>query len=165
MRKQHHGGVLLEVLVAIAIFVAAALSILEISRQAQRSLDRAAMLDRAADLAATSMAELQLGLVTLADLRAGTETSRPEFGAFVEDLALPRLRVEASTERSPYAGLTELELRVFDSEHAAPDGSARVLFTLRQLLVLHEDAEGELLYEEDDLLEGLPEADDEEATR
>ncbi len=150
------GGILLEVLISLALFIGAALAILRATSQASDSVDRAAILQRAVDLATTRMAELQVGLVTEADLRSEANEPRPEFGAFEFVEAEQRLRIEAVMERSPYEGLTLVELKVLDSERSAVDGGARTIFTLRQLVRLG-DAEPDA-YELDEMLEGLPQA-------
>lgn len=148
------GGILLEVLFAITLFVVAALAILQATGQAARSVDRAATLQRAVDMATTRMAELEVGLISVADLRSIDDFVRPEFGAFDDAPAENRLRIEASTERSPHDGLTLVELKVLDAEEPAADGGARIVFTLRQLLRLREGPTE--VYESDDMLEGLP---------
>ena len=56
--------------------------------------------------------------------------------------------------RSPYDGLTLVELRVLDSEQIAFDGGARIIYTLRQLVSLRDS--GSETYELDQMLEGLP---------
>lgn len=150
------GGILLEVLISLALFVGAALAILRATSQAGDSVDRAATLQRAVDLATTRMAELQVGLVSEADLRSEADQPRPEFGAFEFAEAEQRLRIEAAMERTPYQGLTLVELKVLDSEQLAADGGARTIYTLRQLVRLGDsDADA---YELDDMLEGLPQA-------
>ena len=148
------GGILLEVLIALALFVGAALAILRAVSQADASVDRAAILQRAVDLASSRMAELQLGLISEADLLGDAGQSRSVFGAFEFAEAERRLRIEANMERSPYEGLTLVELRVLDSEQIALDGGARTIHTLRQLVTLR-DPESET-YEIDEMLEGLP---------
>jgi len=148
------GGILLETLLSITLFVVAALAILQATRQANRSVERAAVLQRAVDLATTRMAELEVGLITIGDLRSLDDLPRPEFGAFVDAPAEDRLRIEASTERSPHDGLTLVELTVLDAEDPAIDGGARTVFVLRQLIRLREGVVD--AYESDDLLEGLP---------
>ncbi len=148
------GGILLEVLISLALFVGAALAILRATSQASDSIDRAAILQRAVDLATTRMSELEIGLVTEGDLRSDELQPRAEFGAFEFAPAERRLRIEASTERAPWEGLTLVELRVLDSEQIAVDGGARTIFTLRRLLRLREGAVD--AYEFDEMMEGLP---------
>ena len=148
------GGILLEVLFAITLFVVAALAILKATGQASRSVERAAVLQRAVDMATTRMAELEAGLISLADLRSIDDFVRPEFGAFNDAPAENRLRIEASTDRSAHGGLSLVELKVLDAEEVAVDGGARIVFTLRQLVRLREGAIDS--YESDDLFEDLP---------
>ena len=152
------GGILLETLLAITLFVVAALAVLQATSQANRAVERAAVLQRAVDLATTRMAELEIGLLGIGDLRSLDDLPRPEFGAFDDGPAEERLRIEASTERSPHAGLTLVELTVLDSEDPATDGGARAVFVLRKLVRLRDGVVD--AYESDDLLEGLPDSGD-----
>jgi hypothetical protein len=148
------GGILLEAMIALALFVGAALAILRATSQAASAVEKASTLQHAVDIATTRLAELETGIVSLADLRAGLDESRPEFGAFDASAPSERLRVEARTERSIFAGLTLLELSVVDSEQVASDGGARSIFTIRKLVRLREEEVD--AYEQDDLLENLP---------
>lgn len=148
------GGLLLETMIALALFVGAALSILRATSQASTAVDRAATLQHAVDLATTRLTELETGIISVADLRAGLDEPRPEFGAFDSSAPSERLRVEARTERSIFAGLTLLELSVVDSDQVAVDGGARSVFTIRKLIRMREEEID--AYEQDDLLEDLP---------
>ena len=148
------GGILLEVLVALTLFVGAALAILSATGQARRSVEQAGVLQRAVDLATSRMAELEAGLISDADLREGFTESRPEFGEFMPSEVPERLRIEVRTSRSPYDGLTLVELDVLDSEAFAVDGGARVLFTLKQLVRLRDRPVEE--YELDEMLDDMP---------
>ena len=154
---RYAGGILLEVLVSLALFVGASLAILRATGQASDSVDRAAILQQAVDLATTRMSELQIGLVSEGDLRSDAIQPRAEFGAFDFSPAEQRLRIEASTERTPWEGLTLVRLSVLDSEQIAADGGARTIFTLRRILRLREGAID--AYENDEILEDLPNAD------
>lgn len=148
------GGVLLEAMVALALFVGAALAILQATSQARVAVEKAAILQRAVDMATTRMAEFEAGLVSEADLRDDFGGSRAEFGAFDPTPPENRLRIEAVTSRSYFDGLTLVELSVLDSEQAAPDGGARTIFQLRQLVHLREQVLD--TYELDEMLEDLP---------
>lgn len=148
------GGVLLEAMVALALFVGAALAILRATSQASVAVEKAAILQHAVDLATTRMAELEAGLISDADLRQGGGESRPEFGAFDPTFEERRLRVETVTRRTYFEGLTLVELSVVDSEQIAPDGGARTIFQMRQLVHLREQVLD--TYEMDDMLEDLP---------
>jgi hypothetical protein len=148
------GGILLEAMIALALFVGAALTILRATSQAAAAVDKAATLQHAVDIATTRLAELETGIVSLADLQAGLDEPRPEFDVFDANTPSERLRVEARTERSIFAGLMLLELSVVDSEQAAFDGGARSIFTIRKLVRVREEEVD--AYEQDDLLEDLP---------
>jgi hypothetical protein len=81
------GGVLLELLVSIAIFVAAATFTLSALGTALDGTRRAELRARAADLADSRLAELDAGLVSigeLGDAAAGSSDSALEVGATLE---------------------------------------------------------------------------------
>jgi len=152
---RRHGGILLEMMIALALFVGAALFILRATSQARMAVDRAVTQQRAVDLATTRLAELETGLITLSDLRSGFEDSRPEFGSFDSTMPVQRLRLESRTERSAFPGLTLLKIDVLDAEQVAADGGARTVFTIRKLIRISEDDID--AYEQDELLDDLPE--------
>lgn len=114
------GGVLLEVMLALALFVTAGSLVLSIFADGSRAVARAESLGHAVDAARSVLAEVEAGIRSAGDLRGP-----------IEDLPPPwtELRVEASSQRSDFPGLVEVEVRVFDRERA---DSPR--FTLRQLL-------------------------------
>jgi hypothetical protein len=144
------GGILLEALLALALFSGAALLTLGAARSAFTGLSRAERQHLAADIAASRLAELEAGLINLADLR-GAELQT--IGSIeLDDAFADRWIVEARTQRSEHRGLTLVELTVREAGNA-PDA---VSITLRRLLTLREIDPDE--YEEDDLLRGLPRA-------
>lgn len=114
------GGVLLEVMLALALFVAAGSLVLSIFADGSRAVARAESLGHAVDAARSILAEVEAGIRSVGDLRGS-----------IDDLPPPwtELRIEASSQRSDLPGLVEVEVRVFDRERA---DSPR--FTLRQLL-------------------------------
>jgi type II secretory pathway pseudopilin PulG len=57
------GAVLLELMVSVAIFAVAGLTILATVRQGMNAVERARVLERGADLARTAMSELEAGLI------------------------------------------------------------------------------------------------------
>lgn len=67
--RRARGGILLELLIAIAIFVAGAALTLTALQSALDGVRRADLRARAEDLAASRLAELDAGLVSLGDLR------------------------------------------------------------------------------------------------
>lgn len=132
--RRQRASVLLEVVVAIAVFVAAATVLLGLARDSIAAVNRAEERELAVDLARDGMARVATGELTLADLRAGriepAETGRVD-GNAPESPFASRFRVDVRTQRSPFKGLILVELRVFDA--AAPRDSV-ALCTLRQLV-------------------------------
>ena len=135
MRRR--GGILLEILLSIAIFSGAAAFTLGAARSVLDGLDRSQRRQQMLDLARTRIAELECGLVTIAEVReegrAGTD------GGYV---------VDVETERTQFAGRTLVIMTVREAE-----GGGAV--TLRQLVALQ--PRPPQLFETDPLLEGLPE--------
>ena len=157
MIRSARGAVLLEMVIALAIFVGGAAMLSQLQTNVNRSLERARLSNEAADLARKALAELEAGIITLSDvrtMRVRTELSidrmerRAELDEQIESAAW---QLDVRTERSPYRGLTLVELAVVHvenpSDHAleeSREGEVRV--TLRQLMRLREesdDAEGE----------------------
>lgn len=166
-RGRRVGGVLLEVLLSIALFVGAAAFTLGTTRSVLVALDRAGREAMALDLARARMSELEAHLVTLSELR---EDARGIFRVGSVELldptsADPGMSWELTlrTERSAYTGLTLVEITVEEAgADVDEDSPQRARATLRQLVALREEDAGE--YEEDDLLRGLP-VDEAEAPR
>ena len=100
------GGLLLETLIALAIFTAAAGYTLLIIRDGSDAIDRAARRVAAVDLASARMAEIEAGIVSLAE--AGD--------AGMDGLErLDGLQVEVATAPSAFEGLTLVEVLVYDT--------------------------------------------------
>jgi len=153
-KDARRGGILLEVMVSMAIFIAAAAFVLSATRNVFSGLERSMRDQQAVDLARSKMAELDAELVSIMDLRDGVIRSVGSIEAYRDEDgpvdSRPAWIIEVSTERSEHANLTLVELTV--REDRVGEDAAR--YTLRQLIRLREeDAEA---YEEDDLLEGLP---------
>jgi hypothetical protein len=150
MRRR--GGVLLEVLVSIALFIGAGAFALAAMRTTFDNIDRARRDQAAIDLARSKMAELEAGLVSLADLRGGPITDVGSVPVIDDRIGSIDWVAEVRTRRTEYRDLTLVELTV--REGGAVDDPRAARFTLRQLLKLRDfDPED---YEEDDLLRGLP---------
>jgi hypothetical protein len=141
------GGVLLEVMLALALFTGAALYTLRALSTVHEGLDRASRMQQAADIAASKLAELEAGLINTADLR---ETMRSIGSIELEERWADRWLVELRTQRTEHAGLSLVEITVRETA----GGGSPASFTLRQLLRLREGETDE--YEQDDLLRGLP---------
>ncbi len=164
------GAILLETVIALALFIgAAAFTTMALSRTVD-GLERAEREARALDLARSVIAQLQAGLLDLAEVRDGENAfdviGSVEFGEH-QDIAehwISGWTLEVDTVRSEFTGLSLVTVTVFDPEvddgglaAAGPmDGERRPSATLRQLIrVSDADEDG---YESDDLLEGLPDA-------
>ena len=146
---RRRGALLLELLLAVALFAGAGTLCLAASKSVFRALDRSRRESEALDLVRSKMAELEAGLINTGDLR---EEWSGAVGSFEpEDLdEQPRWSFDVQTSRTPFAGLSLVELTVFELAER-PDA---VSMTLRQLVALREtDVEA---YEPDELLEGLP---------
>ena len=142
------GGLLLEVLVSIAIFVAAASFCVRATSDVVSAMDRTEQKLVAADIARSAMSQLQVGTLSLADLREGSV-----FGEESDDdrmVAAGRWRVEVQTRPSLRPSLTVVTLTV--EEDTKSSSPAR--FVLRELVVLQESDSGD--WEEDELMRDLP---------
>ncbi len=151
---RRRGGILLEVLVAIAIFAATAGVVLGMISDALAALSRSQERAAAVDVARSALARLEAGLLTITDLRAGRVTSRldesPDADSGAEadvgtdrgdrndDAVRAGLAVDVSTRRADWSGLSLIELRVRRID-ADPDSAP--LCTLRQLVRLREASE------------------------
>ena len=143
------GGLLLEVLVSIAIFVAAAAFCVRATSDSIKAMDRTDLQLVAADLARSAMTQLEAGNLSLADLREGRI-----YGEDLDDQQLittGRWQVEADTRPSLRPRLTVITLTVTqDVETESP-----VQFVLRELVELREGEAEE--WEQDEILDDLPE--------
>ncbi len=154
------GSVLFEVMLSVALFVGAAAFCLSATNSVFGALDRGQRTQFAVDLARSKLAELEAGLVNIRDLRgewSGAVGSRPEDDQF--DQARRWWTFDVSSTRTEFQGLTLVELTVHETtDGSTPEtGSDLISYTLRQLVVLRETPDE--AYEEDDLLEGLPEVE------
>ena len=116
---------MLETLIALAIFTAAAGYTLLIIRDGSDAIDRAARRVAAIDLASARLAEIEAGIVPLAE--AGD--------AGMEGLERPDgLQVEIATAPSAYEGLTLVEVLVYDTR--AEEAQRNAEFPLARLSAL-----------------------------
>lgn len=155
--RGQRGVLLLEVLLALAIFVMAGGAILMLVDRAMRGLEHTRAAAQAADLARSTMARIEAGLGTPVTLN-GPVRAWPESddGRREEDLTDGSLgsggiapeetgwEVEIETDPSSFPGLTTVSVRAIKR---SPPGSATVAaeYTLRQLVRLGgkgEDAAG-----------------------
>jgi type II secretory pathway pseudopilin PulG len=159
------GALLLEIMLAIAIFVMSGTAILTLVSQTVGSMERARLAEKAADLARSAMAKMEAGIGTPRTLNGpvrawpgddqGVETSggadKPVKGGGVLDAAgtdsLWELKID--TEPSQFTGLTKVTVTAV--KHVAPDSDrVEASYTLRQLVRLSSKGE-ERAGTEDDL--------------
>ncbi len=156
MTRRRRGAILLEVMLAIGLFVGAAAFCLGVSRSLFASLERADHRRLAIDLARSKLAELEAGLITVQDLRgewSGGVGSRPDDAELEVAASGPVWEIDAVTTPTEYRGLSLIELTITEVPRDAGVESHVVSFTLRQLVALREqDPEA---YEMDEMLEGL----------
>lgn len=157
-RTQRRGAVLLEMLIAMALFVGAASMLSQMQTSIADSLERARLTMEATDLARKALAELEAGIITVPDLRTAhlrTEqsTSRQDRRIGTEDITQPSpWQVTVRTQRTEYAGLTLVELTMTHAEDAGRETVARdfapetpanaddISITIRQLMRLRRDS-------------------------
>ncbi len=151
------GGLLLEVMISMALFIGAALVVLRVMSDARTSLQQSAVLQRAVDLAMTRVSELELGLVSLADLRGMGRQERGEFDDL--EASVEPLGIRVRTERTQWDGLVLVELDVLDPERIDPTGEDFVVHSVRTLVRLSEENFDDV--EDDSMLDGLSQTDDE----
>jgi len=153
--EHRRGGVLFEVMLAVALFVGAAALTLASVRSVTRTLERTRLQQEAVDLARSRMAELEAGLTTLGGLRGDADIDDPNSTDSHAAAEEPRWRIEVSTARSEFGNLTLVELTVIENMPAELEaaGESPMRYTLRQLVALREDA-GQP-FAEDEMTRGL----------
>ncbi len=131
------GALLIELLVALALFVVGGLIILGSLRQGVGNAVRALDADRAADIAASAFAEVAAGLSTAERIDGVVERWQdPAAEGGFEDLPpdpLPWI-IEASTDRSTFGDLTLLTVVVRSAGEAGVPDEGGVTHTLRGLV-------------------------------
>ena len=155
MIRRPRGAILLEVMLAIGLFVGAAAFCLGVTRSLFASLERTDRRRLAIDLARSKLAELEAGLITVQELRgewSGGVGSRQD-DELETAASGPTWEINAVTTRTEYRGLSLIELTITEVPPDAGVESDVVSFTLRQLVALREqDPEA---YEVDEMLEGI----------
>lgn len=142
------GAVLFEVVLSLALFAGAAAFALSATRSVFRALEISHQEQTAIDLACSTLARLDAGIVTLAELRDPASGHEP-----VDDLDQPvveRWSIDAATERSDFRGLTLVVITVSETD---PGDRAPIEVTLRQLVALRDTPPED--YRSDPLLDGL----------
>ncbi len=148
---RRRGAVLLEVIISMAVFVAAAAFVLRATGSVFDALDRSRRDQAAVDLAVSTMAELEAGIINLRSLRSG-QTMGLRGPTHEEDRRNGDgpWRLEIETSRSEHPGLTLVELTVLE-DFAPTDERRPTEYTIRRLLPVSDQPVEE--YEEDELLD------------
>ncbi len=160
MRRR--GGILFEVVLSLALFLAAAGLTMRCARDVIRALERAQLRQQAADVAAGAMNMLDTGLISLADLRDEYPPEELDLFtdgsvSFLDDDAPPAWTIDVATQRTEYPTLSLVQITVrrnIDGPVDPATDSTPVSFVLRQLIALSEDDPE--AYELDELLDDLP---------
>ncbi len=156
MIRRPRGAILLEVMLAIGLFVGAAAFCLGVTSSLFSALERADHRRLAIDLAGSKLAELEAGLITVQDLRgewSGGVGSRPDDVDRAGTAGGSSWEIDAVTTPTEYRGLSLIELTITEVPAGGGVEGHVVSFTLRQLVALREqDPEA---YEVDEMLEGL----------
>ena len=116
-RSARRGGLLLEVLIALAILVMVGLFALSGARDGLAAAERAARRAAAVDLAASRLAEIEAGLVSLDAIGDLQDASFGDDDAgFEDEPSGPPFIVEVETSPSVFDGLTRVEVAVLVEE-------------------------------------------------
>ncbi len=168
-RTTRRGGILLEVMLALALLVVGSMTILGAMSQSIHSIEATRLKQQAADLARSAMARIEAGIATPETLQGPVPAwdSNPDSGedeligdTFSDEFGLAAelgwgeesgWELEIDTSPSPFAGLAVVRVRAL--RHASAD-SDRIIgqYTLEQLVrlgTLETDEAGE----EDELME------------
>ncbi|MFM1833427.1 MAG: hypothetical protein RLZZ461_1743 [Planctomycetota bacterium] len=128
-RRGRRGGLLLEVVIALALLVMVGLFALGGARDGLAAADRAARRAAAVDLAASRLAEIEAGIVSLDAVGDLQDASLDDEAVGFED-ELPRwpFAVEVETSPSGFEGLVRVEVVVrLDDEVEDPIELARLV--------------------------------------
>lgn len=135
-RARRRGVVLLECLLALALFVACGLSVMAMMDRAMASVAATRDAQIAADVARTAMAQIEAGLGTPETMNGPVPEWRDDRDAsFDESLPTGALwHLEVTTEPSQFEGLTRVSVRAY--KQAAASEQELASFTLVQLVRL-----------------------------
>ncbi len=133
------GAVLFEVMLAVVLFGGAAAFTLAAVRSVFTALESMRLQQEAVDLAKSKMAQLEAGLITLADLRGDAGATTTDASADAPKTG-HEWNFELKTQRTPYTSLTLVELTVRQSgvDAEKPNDAAPMSYTLRQLIKTRE---------------------------
>jgi hypothetical protein len=154
------GALLLETMLALAIFIMAAAAILTMVDQSLTGLGRSRLSEQAVDVARTAMAKIEAGIATPQSLHGPVrpwleEAAQRGDGAgssvYDEGAGPTPWELQIGTEPSQFAGLTRVTVTAIRRDDRRGDAVA-AMYTLRQLVRLGSKGEDQA-GEEDPLIE------------
>lgn len=136
--RNRRGGLLLEVMVALAIFIAAALTILGAVGDASESLESSRLKQRATDLARSAIAKIEAGIETAETLNGPVPEWRDEeaSSAAFEDELPPPSGWELAVVTTPFGAGDLTMVEVTAVKRLEGSGRTVASATLRQLVRL-----------------------------
>jgi type II secretory pathway pseudopilin PulG len=148
--RRRRGGVLFEVIIAISLFVMAAITMLGAMSRAAAAVQRTRDEERAADLARSAIAMMEAGLASPESLNGPVSPAKAALGlAASEDaldsgsgamtMAASEWELEIQTEQTEWDGLTRVSVRAI--KRATGGTGERASYTLHQLVRLSEQAQ------------------------
>jgi len=128
------GAVLLECVLALALFVSAGMAVLALVDGAVRSVERTRDLEAAVDLARSAIAKIEAGIATAEELEGPVPAWRDEEdAAFGDEPPTPGpWSLEITTEPALFDGLTRVRVRAIRTEPRS--GREEASFALDQLV-------------------------------
>ncbi len=135
--RRARAAILLECVVALAILVSVSMVLVATTTRAVDSVQRARQTEQAADLARTTLARIELGLMPLERATGPVEAWRDEGDTtFDDDLAEETgWRLETTSEPSPFEGLTLVTVRAM-YQPGGEGGEVRASYALTQAVRL-----------------------------
>jgi hypothetical protein len=137
------GALLMETILALAIFVMAGTAVLSLMRGAAGGLIQAREMEKAADLARSAMAKMEAGLATPQTLNGPVrpwlveDAEKGERHEGVDEGASSGWELEIDTEKSQFTGLTSVTVKAVKRGEGGSGGATpEVSYTLRQLVRL-----------------------------
>jgi hypothetical protein len=140
-RRCERGGVLFELLLAIAVFAGAAAFALASVKSVFAALDRSRREQMLIDVARSRMTQLECGMISLADLREFGPGAAMTDGISVNERlntrdSAPQVEIQVQTRRTEFTELSLVELTVSEPIGPQTNSDEALSFTLRQLMPL-----------------------------
>ncbi len=129
------GTLLLEVLLALAVFVGAGLAILTVLERSTDALARVRDHRQACDLALSAIARIEAGLDTPESLDGPVpEWEDMSDGRAIEAAGGGKWEIDIKTEPSQFSGLTKITVEAIKRRAGDPDGEALARYSIAQVV-------------------------------